>query len=453
MKRKLSLIVLLTTVALVVAACGGAATEAPAADTTDAPEAVATEAMAMEKVAGECNVEPPAEAVEVNVLHWPFESIDFLVAEIKKCDDVENITVNVQALDFTAVIEQVNLALSAGDASPFDILHGTSAEFSVWGPNGWVMPLDDLIAKYSDEYDLTDIPAGAFSGASFEGQVYGIPLIGDSQVIAYRSDVFEAAGISVPTTYDEIIAACGALADQGFDVQFEIDFSADWAQEIEFLAALRSYGGDYLNADNTPAFAGPEGVAGLEKMIAVRDACMGDAYLAFGFEAGESGINNGTIAFGSFWATSMASMWNTEETDFADVIKFAPAAAAKTGGPLAGTAWLNYLFIPTTTTNDPDLLFRMIMEAADHESMLAGANLGVMARSSITEGVPNMAAVNATIANGVGAYEINAAIPLVQAALFGELPFVFDGSKTAQEALDAAAAAYLAEATTQGMIK
>ncbi len=433
--------------AFVLGACATDAAEAP-----EEAEEAAEVVVAVDPEA--CNLAAPAEAVEINLIHWPFASMDFMAAEVEKCQEVENISVNVQALAFTDVVDAINLALSTGNDSPYDIVHGTAAEFANWGPQGWMMPLDDLIAKYGDEYGLDDISAGAFSGATFDGKVYGIPLIGDSQVIAYRTDLFEAAGLSgAPTTYDEIITACEALTDPSLDVPFQIDFSAGWAQEFEFLAALRSFGGDYVNADNTPTFNGPEGVAALEKMVAVKEACMGDAYLSFGYIEGADGVSNGTIAFASHWATSMPGMWDPEVTDFMDVIAFAPAAAANPGGGLSGTSWLNFFFIPLNTQNDPDLIFRMIMEAADLESMTRGASLGVMSRSSITEGVvPNAIAVNTTIAEGVGAYEINPAIPLVQVALGEELPFVFGGSKTPQEALDAAAAAYTAEAIAQGYI-
>ena len=444
------LISLLVIGAFVLGACA-----TPAAEVTEEAEAPAeVEAEPEVEVDPEaCNLAAPSSPAEINLFGWPFAATEFFADEVEKCEEVENITVNSQQMEFTSVVEQVNLALSTGSPSPYDIIHGTGTEFSIWGPAGWLMPLDDLIAKYSDQYDLADIPEGAFSGAIYEGKVYGIPLIGDSQVIAYRSDLFEAAGLAVPTTYDEIIAACAALADvEGLDVPFEIDFSADWAQEIEFIAALRSFGGDYVNDDNTPGFAGPEGVAALEKMIEVRDACMGDAYLSLGYEAGEAGLNNGTIAFVSIWATSMASMWDPEQSEYSDVIEFAPAAAPLAGGALGGTAWGNYYFIPATTQNDPDLVFQIIMEAADLESQTRGAEFGVMSRSSITQGVPNMAAVNTTIAEGVGAYEINPAVPLVQAALWAELPFAFGGSKTAQEALEAAAAAYIAEAVAQGYL-
>ena len=324
------------------------------------------------------------------------------------------------------------------------------AEF---GAAGWLLPLNDLIDKYSEEYNLDDIPQSAWDGATIDGQILGVPVIGDSQVIAYRSDLFAEAGVEVPVTYNEIIAACATFAGaEGVDTPFVMDFSAGWAIEIEYLAALRSFGGDYLAADNSPTFNSPEGAAALTKMKEVNDACMGEAHLAYGYEAGEAGINNGTVVFTSIWATSMDSMSDPEQSEYSAEIMYAPAAAPLEGSLLGGTAWHNYYSIPATTPDDVDLIFRAIMETADEQSQTEGALFGVVTRNSVTDGVPTLVPVNITIAEGVGPYENNPAIALVQAALGETLPFVMTGEMTPQEALDAAAEAYIAEATAQGFM-
>ena len=384
---------------------------------------------------------------------WGFAATEFYAAELAKCGDVDNITVDIQLPDFTTAVESVRLALAAGGDSPFDIIHVTNPEATEFGSAGWLLPLDDLIDKYRDQYNLDDIPQSAWDGAKIDGKLLGVPVIGDSQIIAYRSDLFEEFGLAVPTTYDEIITACGVLAGApGIDLPFAIDFSADWAIEIEFLAAIRSFGGDYLNADNTPSFNSPEGVAALNKMKELGDACMGDAYLSYGYEAGAVGVENGTVAFTSMWATGMDLMSDPEATDFAEEIMYAPAAAPTEGGLLGGTAWHNYYSIAATTTGDPDLIFRAIMEMADEVSQTEGAQFGVVTRESVTEGVPTLVSVNITIADGVGPYENNPAIAVVQVALGNWLPFVMSGEMTPQEALDASAEEYIAEATLQGFM-
>ncbi len=440
MNRKHYLISLLLLGAIVISACA-----------TATPEVV-EEVAVVDPTA--CNVPVPDSPVTITYFGWPFEIMEFYAAEMEKCGEIENIDVDVQFLDFTAVTEQVELALSGGGDSPYDILHMSNVEISAWGNNGWMYPLDDLIDKYRDQYDLDDIAAASFQGATIDGKIYGIPAINNTLHLAYRSDLFDKYGIEVPVNYDEVIAACEVLADEpSIDVPFTMDLSADWAWEIEFLAFVRGYGSDYLNDDLTPAFNGPEGVAALTKMKEVVDACMGPEGLAASpYETAEIAMNTGAQAMVQIWASNTVSMFDPEQTDFADVIKFAPAAAPKPGGPLGGSAWTDYYGIPATTTNDPELVFLVIMEALDQESQERGADLGAVTRSSITKGLPNKPALSETVANGIGIYDTHPAVALAQAGLMKFLPFVGTGEMTPQEALDAAAEDYIAEATAQGYL-
>lgn len=472
------LLSLLVICAFVLGACAAPATEV--AEEAEAPvevaeeavveeteeevvteEAVAEEAEAEEPVAEAeevdptgCNIEPPDSPVTINYFGWPFEIMEFYAAEMEKCSEVDNIDVEVQWLDFTGVTEQVDLALSGGGDSPYDILHGSNVEISAWSNNGWLMPLNDLIDKYGDEYDLDDISQTAWDIVTLDGNVYAIPATSNTLHLAYRSDLLEKNGIAVPTTYDEIIAACEVLADEdSIDVPFTLDLSAGWAWEIEFLSFIRSYGADYVNPDdNTAWFNGPEGVAAATKMKEVVDACMGPEGLAIGYETAEGYINNGSQAMVHLWASNTVSMYDPEQSDFADVIKFAPAAAPKPGSLLGGSAWVDAYGIPATTQNDPELVFLVLMEALDRESMVGAATQGIVTRTSIKEGLPNLAAASETIANGVGIYPPNLAVPLAQIALGNWLPFIGTGEMTPQEALDAAAEEYEAEAIAQGFI-
>lgn len=89
-------------------------------------------------------------------------------------------------------------------------------------------------------------------------------------------DVFARYGLSVPETYDDVIASCAALKDdKDLEMPFTINLHAGWAWRVEFHNMLKAYGGDWVNADSTPAFNGPAGVKTVEKILEVVEACMG----------------------------------------------------------------------------------------------------------------------------------------------------------------------------------
>ncbi len=99
----------------------------------------------------------------------------------------------------------------------------------------------------------------------------------------------------------------------------------------------------------------------------------------------ETGMHQGTLPMIKLWASRAASMSNPDNTDLTDVIAFAPAPSVVPGGPRAGSAWNDFFFIPAATTNDPDLIFRVIMEAADAASQQQAATLGIPSRVSASD--------------------------------------------------------------------
>jgi multiple sugar transport system substrate-binding protein len=402
-----------------------------------------------------CNLEPPADRTTISMIGWSFPITDYYAAELEKCSRVENLTVNTSLLASSDAQEQVRLALSAGGASPFDIVHGADGQVAEWGAPGWLLPLNDLVEKYWDEYNLDDIPEAAWEGATLGGNIYGVPIVGNSLHLIYRRDVFEEFGLGVPDTYDEVIEMCGTIGldNPDFDMPFTINLSAGWAWELEFFQMLRAYGGDFLDEDNMPAFAGEAGVNAVNKLVEIADACMGIDGYSFNLNAQEVAMQIGTLPATNMWASRAANMSDPERTDLVDVITYAPAPRVTAGSPRAGSAWNDYYMIPANTQNDPDLIFRIIMEAADEHSQRDAAEVGMPTRLSVAEfGGPYLPAATQTVAEGIGSYDRNPAIGIVRAKLSEFLPLVGTGDMTAQEALDAAAAAYIEEATAQGYI-
>jgi ABC-type glycerol-3-phosphate transport system substrate-binding protein len=402
-----------------------------------------------------CNVEPPTEPVEINLMGWSFPITDFYAEELEKCNEVENITVNTQLLSGADAQEQVRLALSTGGDSPYDIVHGANGQVSEWGGPGWLLPLNDLVEKYWDEYNLGDIPQTVWDGATIDGNIVGVPMVGNAHPQIYRKDVFDELGLEVPETYDDIIEMCNSIGldNPDWDMPYALSLSYARAWELEFFMLLRAYGGDYLGEDNMPIWNGPEGVRAVDTMIEVANACLGEYGLSLSLNDQEIGIQVGTIPAGKMWASRAANMSDPERTDLVDVIAYAPAPRVEPGGPRAASAWNDYYMIPATTTNDPDLIFRLIMEAADERSQQEAAEVGMATRMSASPyGGPYLDAANQSIAEGIGNYQINAAVNIAIAKLEEFLPLVNTGEMTAQEALDAAAEAYIEEATAQGYI-
>ena len=381
----------------------------------------------------------------------------FYAEELDACNEVDNLVVNTNLLASTDALEQVRLALSTGGESPFQIVHGANGEVGDWGAQGWLMPLNDLIEQYWDEYDLGDIPETVWEVGTFEGNIYGVPIVSNTLHTIYRVDVLEELELDPPETYEDVIALCEAIGidNTDWDMPYYMDLSRPRGWELEFFMVLRALGGDYLDENNMPIFNGDEGIEAVELMVRVADACIGETGFTFGLNEGEVGLQLGTIPATKIWASRAANMSDPERTlpELFDLIAYAPAPRVTEDGPRAGSAWNDFYFIPATNTVDPEIVFQVIMEAVDAESQQRAAAVGSPTRTSAAEfGGPYLPAANTTIAEGIGNYDKNPAVNIVITKLGEFLPLVGTGDLTPQEALDMAAEAYVEEATAQGFI-
>jgi len=418
------------------------------ATTPEVVEPAAEEPVSEAADPGTCNIAAPESPVTINYMGWSMDVTEHFAAEMEKCSDVENLTVVARFLTSDEVDDSVSLAREVGGDAPFDILHSANNTIQNWGgPDGSLLPLNDLIDKYRDQYDLDDIPQTAWDGATIDGKIYGIPFFSNTLHLFYRSDLLEKHGVAVPTNYDEIIAACKVLAeDPSITIPFFFDVSADWAWDIEYLAFLKGFGGKYLNDDLSPGWNTPEGVAAATKMKEVIDACMGPDGISLGYLDAVEMLKEGTLPMAQTWASRVNEFVDTEN------IGYAPAAAPVPGGPLGGSAWNDYYGITASTQHDPELVFKVIMEGLDLESMQAGASTGAVTRGKVEAVVANGEAISETVANGIGYYPTVSAFPLAQEALYRWLPFIGTGELSPQEALDAAADDYITAATEAGLL-
>jgi ABC-type glycerol-3-phosphate transport system substrate-binding protein len=404
---------------------------------------------------GGCMIEPPESAAQVNMIGWTYPIIDFYADELEECNAVDNIDVNTQLLDSGSAHDQLRLALGAGGTSPYDIIMVTEGDVESYVHEGWMMPLNDLIEKYEEAYNISDM--SGLEDMAVDGIVYGLPMELNTRHLFYRPDLLEKHGVEVPETWDEVIDACGVLAaEDSIVIPFTIQLHAGWAWRSEFGNMLLGFGGKRLNDDNTPAFNSEEGVKALEKLVEIVDACMGAEGLTYSIDDSQIGIATGELAMAFTWASRAASMDDPDFSDYVGGINFAPAPRATEDGLYASTGGTGAgLGIPANIDDDPDLVFQVIMEAMDTESQVRGSAVGVISRSEVAAEADAryLEAVFETIRGGVVGSEAPAIGAVLNPVLGQWLPQIMTGDMSVEELLEAAAEAYTAEATAQGFIE
>ncbi|OIV35519.1 sugar ABC transporter substrate-binding protein [Mangrovactinospora gilvigrisea] len=118
------------------------------------------------------------------------------------------------------------------------------------------VPLDDIVGPVKGDYLPADI-----ASHTIDGKIYGVRMIDDPQFFYYRKSLFAKAGVQVPTTLDELIAAAAKLTNGKMKGVF-------LGNDLHGIAAplVWSAGADTLTADHKPAYHTDAVVGGLKSL-------------------------------------------------------------------------------------------------------------------------------------------------------------------------------------------
>jgi multiple sugar transport system substrate-binding protein len=452
------LFAVLLTFTLIAAACGSDDDDSSSEETSTEEEAPAEEPAEEEPaeeeemalISDECPIPEPSESVTIDLMGFEFPATEQYGIEFEECNS-DNLTVNVQLLANDEAKNAYALDLATGSPE-FEINHGDNGTLGTHAEN--YVDLTPYIEEYGDEFGLDDIGDGLWESATIDGRIVGVPALQNTLHFFYNAEILSDNGVTPPTTFAELIEACGVLKEAGFADPFNMNFSAGWAIDIEFFSTLSSLGGEYFNDDLTPAFNSPEGLAAIEYYVAIRDACMSSAGLAFSIDDAQAALQAGELPMASIWASRAAAMDDPEVSLVVGAIEFAPSLYTEEGSLRNSTAFVDFYSIPIGTSVDPEIIFLVIMAGLDLESQNAVAAFNAVTRSSASnpDGPRNAPELAQSVAEGVGSVPSTAALPLAQTAIGDALLEVLQNDADPATALANAEAIYIEEATAAGFL-
>ncbi len=104
-------------------------------------------------------------------------------------------------------------AKSRADASTvgkYNVYYVDEANVALFAKSKWIEP---LLKYYPKDYDYSDFDGGRQKVATFEGTQWFAPLTGGGDMLVYRKDLLEKAGIQPPKTLEEFMSAVKKLHD------------------------------------------------------------------------------------------------------------------------------------------------------------------------------------------------------------------------------------------------
>jgi len=178
-----------------------------------------------------------AQTKEIRVLLANHPYGELLKAAIPDFEKQSGIKVNFESLQEGQLTTKLTTEFATKSSSVDVFMTRPLQEGKMFNKNGWYEPLK--------AYDFSDYPKPVMSVASAGSTPYLVPLVTEWQVLYYRKDLLQAAGIAVPKTLVELEAAAKKLnSDQVAGIASRGKGAAAVTQLSSYVYG---YGGLYLD--------------------------------------------------------------------------------------------------------------------------------------------------------------------------------------------------------------
>jgi N,N'-diacetylchitobiose transport system substrate-binding protein len=198
--------------------------------------------------------------VWINGADTPDTARDWLKTTFE--DQNPGTTLTIEEQEWEGLVERLTTALSSESETP-DVVEIGNTQAPTFTTAGAFADLSDELEALGGD----DLLPGFVDGATVDGATYAVPYYAGSKYVFYRKDLFEKAGLTVPTTMDEFVQTAIDLKKANLE---PANFSGFWFPGQDWrngVAFVWDAGGE-LAVDEGGEWAGalsrPESIAGLE---------------------------------------------------------------------------------------------------------------------------------------------------------------------------------------------
>ncbi|MGF0118601.1 ABC transporter substrate-binding protein [Promicromonospora sp. Marseille-Q5078] len=143
----------------------------------------------------------------------------------------------------------------------FDVVMISNYETPMWAENGWIEDLQPY-ADATEGYDPDDFVPSVREALSVDGDLYSVPFYGESSFLAYRKDLFEQAGLTMPDrpTWEDVQRLAAELNDPAEDFAgICLRGLAGWGEVMAPMSTvMNTFGGQWFDEDWNARLDSPE---------------------------------------------------------------------------------------------------------------------------------------------------------------------------------------------------
>lgn len=177
-----------------------------------------------------------------------------------------NITVTTVGYPFNQMRDQ--LLVSSAGGSPPDVAQVHSLWIAPLAEASLLRPLEGLLAAET----LNDYYPALLEGKRYNGDLLAVSWAPSPIIVYYNKTLLEQAGVEVPQTWDELIAAARAVADLGVDANGNTIYGLGIASQklagagYFFLPFLWNNGAELVNDQGQIVLDSPEAVSAFSEV-------------------------------------------------------------------------------------------------------------------------------------------------------------------------------------------
>ena len=345
--------------------------------------------------------------------------------------------------------QKINLAGMTGNPAEYTAAIVANSSIVALMNEDVIRPLNDLIAAYGQ-----DIPKQQM--ITIGGDVMAVAFMANAQHLVYRADILEKAGLTPPTSYEEMLSGAEKIRAMGIlENPLGGAYAAGWNLAQEFTNMYLGHGGEFYQPGSAKvAVNNAEGVATLEMLKAL------SGYMSPDFLTHDSNLTSdewtaGNVAMMNMWGSRTGNLLNPESSDAMVHTNTKVAGPLTVGGgsDAASTLWWDGWTV-AKNISDADA-------KATFLALKAGTSAGILNDTTMGQAVwmidgytpaPVNEGVFAAIAAGTTPYPMLPYHGLLHTALGDNVADFLSGKESAEQTLMDIEAAYTAAAKEKGFL-
>lgn len=189
---------------------------------------------------------------------------DLLQKYTSEFTDLTGIKVGSEVVPEQQQRQKAVIELASGKPS-FDVIHlSYHVQKRQFEKAGWLADVTDFMKDpnlTAPDLVESDFSAGGLQFAKNDkGRMLSLPWSVDYFILYYNKELFQKAGVAVPKTFDEMIAAAEKLTDEKAGIYGHVGRGLRNANMTLWTNFFLNYGGEFLDAKGNILTDGPEAI-------------------------------------------------------------------------------------------------------------------------------------------------------------------------------------------------